>query len=320
MAAMQAIKKIKPELRIHDPGNGEYDFLKCLGRNPLGEVWKVKGADGKARRAQFLPHGENQAALQRLEFIHSHEGLLPLELAQRADGQAILVTDFSPRTLRDRFDECWRQGMPGIPRPELLAALKTVAEILEALYLQYRVRHLPVQPKNIIRSRSLLHGPRVLVAGFGLVELLWLPTQQPLPYLNPRYSAPELYNYHIRAESDQYSLALMYAEMATGVHPVRSLQGGGTEGKLNLGLLSSGEQEVIARALSSLPQERYAGGIELMHALEDAGVRAHAQGRLVEPLRPIIPLPGMAAAGHGGNLDQFHAEPGSLRTRPVQVQ
>src|SRR5207249_3811710 len=105
MAAMQKTKNLNPGLRIHDPTNGEYDFLKFLARNPLGEVWKVKGPDGKPRQAQFLPHGENQAALQRLEFIHAHEGLMPLELTQRANGQAILVLDFSPRTLRDRFDE-----------------------------------------------------------------------------------------------------------------------------------------------------------------------------------------------------------------------
>jgi serine/threonine protein kinase len=318
MVEMHATKNLTPPLRIHDPGHVEYDFLRCLGRNPLGEVWKVKGPDGKPRQAQLLPHGENQAALQRLEFLNNHQGLLPLELVQRSNGQNILVVDYSPRTLRDRFDECWRKGMPGIPRPELLAAVKTVAQTLEALHLQYRVQHLALQPKFIILNRTL-DGTQAFLDGFGLVELLWLPTQQPLTTLNPRYSAPELHDEHISDQSDQYSLALIYTEMATGVHPVRGLPTGGPEGRLNLSLLASGEKEVIARALSVNPEERYGGVVEFVVALEAAGARAAAQKQIVEPLGPIISFPSSGTSGQG-SLDQFVAELVALAAGPGQVK
>lgn len=315
---MQTTKNLRPDLRIHDPGSTEYEFLKCLGRNGLGEIWKIKGHDGKPRQAQFLPHGENQAALQRLEFIHSHDGLLPLEVTQRSNGQSILVNDFSPRTLRERFEECWRKGLPGIPRPELLTALKAVAETLEALYLEYRVRHLAIQPKSIVLDRSL-DGTKALLDGFGLVELLWLPTQLPLQLLNPRYSAPEIHHNDIAAESDQYSLALIYAEMATGVHPVRNLPTGGPEGRLNLSLLASGEQEVIARALSVNPQDRYASTVAFVEALEASGAREAAQARIVEPLGPIIAFPSKGTPGQG-SLDQFVAELVALAAGPGQIR
>jgi hypothetical protein len=313
---MLTTKKLNPELRLYDPAVAEYDFLKCLGRNPLGEVWKVKGPDGKAYQAQFLPLGNHHEALKRLERIHGHPGLPPLEVAQRPSGQVFLLTDYSTRTLRDRFEDCWGKGLSGIPRPELLADLKNVAQVLDLVYLEHQVRHLALQPKNILLGR--IQESKIRLDAFGLVELFWLPTHQPVPLLNPRYSAPELYHGHISRECDQYSLALIYAEMATGVHPLRHLPTGGAEGRLNLGLLASGEQEVIARALSANPHDRFASATEMMKALEAAGALAAAQPRMLEPLGPIITLSGAGKAS--GTLDQFVAELVSLATGSLEVK
>jgi hypothetical protein len=175
-----------------------------------------------------------------------------------------------------------------------------------------------LQPKSIILNRTL-NGTRVLVDGYGLVELLWLPTQQPLTVLNPRYSSPELHRHQISEQSDQYSLALIYTEMATGVHPVRGLPTGGPEGRLNLSLLASGEQEVIARALSVNPDDRYANAVEFAAALEASGAREAAQPRLVEPLGPIIAFPSSGTPGQG-NLEQFVAELVALAAGHGQVK
>src|SRR5262249_44218459 len=155
--------------------------------------------------------------------------------------------------------------------------------------------------------------------GFGLVELLWLPTGKPLATLNPRYSAPEIHHGRISAECDQYSLALIYAEMATGVHPVRSLPTGSTEGRLNLSLLSSGEQEVTARALSVNPQDRYASTVEFVEALETSGISESAQSRLIEPLGPVISFPSSGTPAQG-NLEHFVTELVALAAGPSEIK
>ncbi len=54
---------------------------------------------------------------------------------------------------------------------------------------------------------------------FGLAPLLWLPSGKPASQLNPRYAAPEVHEPVSSPAADQYSLALIYTEMLTGIYP-----------------------------------------------------------------------------------------------------
>jgi serine/threonine protein kinase len=307
------------DVRLHLAGAPEYRFLKCLERGPLGETWRVRTVDDKKRLAQFLPPGDHDAAIERLQFIHAHKCLVPFTVARRNDDQPFLVTQIYPRTLADRFDECWRQGLPGIPRPELCAYLRRLGEALDALYLKFRMQHLALQPKNL-----LLHEGRLLIAGFGWAEFFWAPTQQPYSLLNPRYAAPELYHNRVHGHSDQYSFALIYTEMATGVHPLRAHRDNFPgNGKLDLALLSHGERAIIARALSPNPAERFLSLPSLVRALEEAGA-ARANSKDAGPLSPIISyVPGQApesASVAQGSLDHFISDLVLLATGPAQVR
>ena len=59
----------------------------------------------------------------------------------------------------------------------------------------------------------------MLLEDFGLTPLLWLPSGRPAAQLNPRYAAPELHEPTSSPTADQYSLALIYTEMLTGIYP-----------------------------------------------------------------------------------------------------
>jgi hypothetical protein len=312
----------------HATSSVEYEFLKCLEHNALGEVWLVRTSLAKDRLAQFLPPGSNEAALQRLEFIHCNKGLLSFQVARRTSGQPILVTDRPKKTLGERFQECWSKGQPGIPRSELLSYIRTAAETLDNLYVHYRVQHLGLNPKYLV-----LHGGRfheLLIAGFGLAELLLAPTQHPISQFNPRYSAPELYNNRPSSRSDQYSLALIYAELLTGVHPLRGCRDFRPgEGRLDLRLLSSSEQQIVGRALAANPPDRFGTILDLVAALEGATSRQSELAKKIEAPSPIITCSEarVAAAPSGlfggvqyASLDHFVSELVVLAAGPVQVR
>jgi serine/threonine protein kinase len=259
-----------PSLCLEIPG---YHFLECLSRSPLGEVWKVRGPDNRERLAQILPAlAGGSAEAERLLFDRlgalRHPGLAPADLLRLSCGRVAVLTVTRELTLRDRFQECREDGLPGIPRPELLAYLAQAAEALDALYRQHGLPHLGLCPGNL-----LVEGDQVALADFGLIALAWLPTGEPAGALNPRYAAPELLRKGGTPAADQYSLALIYAEMLSGVHArgkkaasrptlVRPVD------TFDLDHLPAPDRDILARALHRDPRQRFATCTEMIQALE----------------------------------------------------
>src|SRR5262249_46634070 len=152
------------------------------------------------------------------------------------------------------------EGHPGVPRRELLGLMRWAAVALDGLYARHGLQHFGLSPRNL-----LVEGDRLWVAEFGLIPFLWLPTGQSAAALNGRYAAPELHDRRPSRSADQYSLALIYAEMLTGVHPRRAASGalrrpGGARltgahkaARLDLDLVPARDREVILRALEADP-------------------------------------------------------------------
>lgn len=267
-------------------------FIDFQGANPLYEAWKVAAADGRERLAVCLslslavdPH-----LVKKLRSL-SHPALPRAEIYRSLSGRIFIVTDVFAQTLRDRFRECFNQGMPGIPRAELLDYLRTAAQALDELAEKFQLRHLAINP----RSLPLGEGG-VLLADFGLVELLWRPTNPPAAPLNPRYAAPELTTAVCSDRADQYSLALVYAEMLSGCHPRQGRNRAGplrAPTRLDLDLLPATDRAVLLRALSPDPAERFASCTEFVRALEEVSVRPG------EPEKPPPPAwPHLVSLAH----------------------
>ena len=73
--------------------------------------------------------------------------------------------ELAERNLWDRFKECRTQGLPGIPRDELLNYMDEAAEALDLMNNQYQLQHLDIKPQNLF-----LVYKHVKVADFGLVK------------------------------------------------------------------------------------------------------------------------------------------------------
>ncbi len=265
-----------------------FQFLECLSADPLGDLWRVQGPDGRERLAQILPPPPNQGAalVTRLKQLH-HPALPATQILSSPSGRVFLVTDLGIRTLRDRFLECRTDGLPGIGRSELLGYLLAAARALDELYQQHRLAHLALNPGNL-----LVHNDRVLLFEYGLVPLVWLPQGKTAGGLNPRYAAPETYGPHAAAAADQYSLAMIYAELLTGLPPRPSratARASASRGKLDLDLLPAFDRSVLARALDSDPQRRFPTCTDFLRALEQAG-GVQAPKSSFQDLAPLVAL------------------------------
>jgi hypothetical protein len=304
-----------------------YTFVDCLERSPLGETWKGRGPDGRGRVAFYLRAGEGHAADWRLERLQrlGRPTLPSFEIIETDPGRTVLLTEGCDKTLLERFQQCRRQGLPGIPRDELLGYLGPAAEALDAVFRENGFQHLALNPRSLWLEKG-----SVRVGGFGLMQLLWLPTGQPVERVNPRYSAPELAHGVSRA-CDQYSLALIFAEMLMGVHPLYGPAGQRRKPErsprgLDLNLLSSADQELVARALRRRPSQRFRRSADLMKALAAVAVVPVVDSwNLPASLPPIIAassakLVKPALALPCTSLNQFVTELVALAAGPMRLE
>ncbi len=282
-----------------------HDFLDCLERAALGEIWKVVGPDRKPRIAHFF-HEEAVAGrsreLDRLWAV-SHPALPPLGLARGPSGRLVLLADGYDQTFAGWLRECRAWGLPGVPRTELLAQLRFVAQALDEIYHQSRLAHLGLHPGNL-----WLKDGRVRLGGFGLVNLLGPDTACRAAALHPVYAAPELFDGEAGPRSDQYSLALIYAEMVTGIHPLCA-HAGSRPGKPNLVMLATAEREVIRQAVNADPRRRFASCRDLVAALEGLPGEAAQEGRRQPGTLPVLLRPEADGRRLGTrSLDEFARE------------
>jgi serine/threonine protein kinase len=240
-----------------------YIFQESLGNSPLFESWRVQVPGGQKRVVKIVyglgrPGPKLKENVLCFKSLH-HPALVPNEVVLFEAGRLVLFTDVVKETLRDRFVQCQAQKLPGIRRGELVDYLRAAAEVLDYLYQQHGIQHLGLNPRCLILDNGWLQ-----ITDFGLAQLFWEPAEQELAQLNARYAAPELFDKKITRSSDQYSLALMYAEMLTGVHPGRR----GKRSQAELDSLPALDRDVIARALDPDPSKRWPNCTDMVMALE----------------------------------------------------
>lgn len=277
-----------------------YRLLEPLGRGGFGEVWKCEAPGGLHKAIKFVVgaaaedgHGEARldqelSAFEQIKSIR-HPFLLTLERVEIIGGELIMVMELADRQLQDRFRECRTCGLPGIPRDELLAYFADAAEALDMISAKYGLQHLDVKPANLF-----LVAGHVKVGDYGLVARL--DPDGPgsgARGLTPKYVAPEALRGEPSAQSDQYSLALVYQELLTGTFPY----GGRTPQQLMLQHVSakpdlSGlppvDYPIVAQALSKNPDERFRSCLAFVQALMAVASAASLPGAGMEVRRARV--------------------------------
>src|SRR2546427_1159818 len=202
-----------------------YKLLERLGGGGFGEVWKAVAPGGLHKAIKFVygnlqtANDEGMRAEQELKALSRvktvrHPYILSLERFDIIDGQLIIVMELADRNLWDRFRECKSQGLPGIPRDELLAYMDESAEALDLMNHEYQLQHIDIKPQNLF----LVHN-HAKVADFGLVKDLQGVMASVTGGITPVYAAPETFDGLVSRFCDQYSLACVYQELLTGQRP-----------------------------------------------------------------------------------------------------
>ncbi len=178
-----------------------YRLGERLGRGGFGEVWKVQAPGGIYKAMKFVfgnldeatengkPAEQELKALNRVKSIR-HPYILSLERYDIVEGQLIIVMELADRNLFDRFRECQREGLPGIPRGELLGYLEEAAEALDLMNERFQLQHLDIKPQNLF-----LVFNHIKVADFGLAKDLEGTQATLTGGLTPIYAAPETFQF-----------------------------------------------------------------------------------------------------------------------------
>lgn len=290
--------------------------IRQANLTPILAFW-LKDEDGQlvdeSQVGNDLSSNAQPTNIQGTVLINSLSKMRPDEL--------IIAMGLGDKTLSDRLRECNEQGLAGIPPDELFNYMIDAARAIDFLNTPRHdlghgpispIQHCDIKPQNI-----LIVGDTAQVCDFGLARELGTNVKMTSAAVSPAYGAPELIEGRPPSgATDQYSLAITYVELRTGglpfadpdsyLHVVNAHLYGG----LDLNGLTAPEQDVIRKATSREPADRFESALKMVKALRQAcpddggSLRVmptqsrHSTGAQVgSDLNVTMPLPGVST-GH----------------------
>jgi hypothetical protein len=277
-----------------------YTLVDRIGTGGYAEVWRAE-APGGIQKAVKIVYGyyDDEFAIQELKSLERVKGvrhpfLLSLERFEILNGRLAILTELADMSLDQRRRQCCAEGLPGIPRDELMRYMADTAEALDFLSQRHQLLHLDIKPENL-----LILGDHIKVADFGLVKELAQRTQNSLVSgMTPTYASPEMFDDDPSAQSDQYSLAIVYQEMLVGTLPfpgrtAAQLAKQHTQAEPQLQSLPAADRPVIARALAKTPTDRFPSCRAFVEALRHGAEKSPPPVDVPRPARgvPLPPVP-----------------------------
>ena len=249
-----------------------YRLLERLGGGQFAVVYRALSSGGvevavKEIRYSF-GEAEAQRELEALELIKGlrHPYLLDIHDFWVENDRLYVALQLADGTLADLAAAA---GPNGVHPSEALPLFEQAAAAIDFLH-QNRILHRDVKPANIL-----------MTAGFAKVADLGLAKFNPDSVAVSQnlagtyaYMAPEVFRNEFRPESDQYALALCYAEVRLG----RQVCEGTNQFAVmhwhlnavpNLEGLTPHEQKALRRALSKNPADRFRSCQEFVAALRE---------------------------------------------------
>jgi serine/threonine protein kinase/cytochrome c-type biogenesis protein CcmH/NrfG len=287
-----------------------HKLVSLIGRGAYGEVWQAQApgrlpialkiikdldrASGRGKQEfraleiiQNISHN-SMMELRAYWLLDRHGQPIPDELRGHAGAPVpatlVIATRLADKNLSQVLEKYREEGKPGIPVKELLGYMNQVGAALDYLNqprhkLGQRlvsIQHRDVKPDNI-----MIANDTVKLTDFGLAKVMetenvMAEIKQDSVGFTFHYAAPEVLRGKVTKWSDQYSLAITYFQLRTGTLPygaecsaydqmMRQL-----EGQLDLNMLLKAERQVVARATSVIPEERFDSCHAFLQALSKA--------------------------------------------------
>jgi serine/threonine protein kinase/uncharacterized membrane protein len=283
-----------------------YRLLRLLGSGGMGEVYLAEDARIgqqiaiKVIRSEAIayPESENAKEVAHL-FVREakaiarldHPNILPLyAYGEETLNDTLLTYLVMPYRKEGTLAGWLRQRGRAAPLSptEVAPMLHQAADALQHAHDQH-VLHQDIKPSNfLIRVRSdQPEQPDLLLSDFGIAKLTSATASASQSIRGtPIYMAPEQWDGHPVAASDQYALAIMIYELLVGHPPFQGnpgqvmrqhyLTSPPVPSSLN-GSLSPAIDAVLVRALSKQPEERFADVSSFGRAFLEA---VHSEGAL----------------------------------------
>ena len=262
-----------------EPSPG-YRLKRARGRGGFAEVWEADTPNGPVA-LKFMPSSNTGTTARELRSIQSfqsldHPYLVKTHGVWSVPGYIVIDMELAEATLLDLLLVYHNDLGQPIPAAQLCLYLWQVGEALDFLNARRHTRegrkvgfqHGDVKPNNI-----LLFGDVAKLTDYGLAT----PTHgatTPCPRHGTReYAPPEVFQGYLTDTSDQYSLAVTYCVLRSGGFPFPPPPSSGEMPKTfhrpapDLSGFLPGEQQVLQRALSPVPQDRYPTCQELTNGL-----------------------------------------------------
>jgi serine/threonine protein kinase len=247
-----------------------YHLRRLLGLGSFGEVWEAEADDGTRVALKFLPAERQHATpgeLRSMQAIRQflHPNLIRIHRVWCHLGYIVVAMELADASLADVQASYRTERRTAVPPEHVCLLLSQAAAALDFLNARRHlidgqtvsIQHCDVKPSNL-----MLFGDTVKVADFGLAALMTAPSMLRNPAGTPGYAAPEVFRGRLSHWSDQFSLAMTYFELRTGRLPFgtppRSFRADYFHPPPDLAILAPKERPVVARALATLPEERWA--------------------------------------------------------------
>jgi hypothetical protein len=259
---------------VSPPPGCQVERQRLLGRNAAGgEVWAGAGPGLTTAAIEIMPLARDaddvDGLCRTLEWIQRlrHPNLLEIRAFWTLDDRLVILTELAEESLRDLLQARRETGLPGMPARKLVPYFREAARALDYLH-GHQVCHRDVKPAHLV-----VINHHVKVAGLAAIVHQYL--RSPPSSGTPLYFAPEVWHGRHGVSSDQYSLAVSYAELRLG-RPVFAatdmveLMLAHLASQPDLAPLPTGEQGVLGRALAKEATQRFPNCRQFTQALADA--------------------------------------------------
>ena len=256
-----------------------YKLQQFMGRGGWGEVWKAVHQGGKVSALKFLQCDTQLVApyeVRALQAIRQlqHPHLIQMEQIWSCPGYLVIVMELAEGNLHDLLDVYYTELNTPILAEHVCHFLRQAADAIDFLNARQHLvdgqrvafRHCDIKPSNLL----LVNG-KVKVGDFSLAFKTSAPMGPHARTGTLHYAAPEVFLGLVSDRSDQFSLAVSYYQLRTGEYPFPTPPSTFTKGYQrpapSLDKLLPDEQQILARALSPVWQDRWSSCVEMMDRL-----------------------------------------------------
>jgi serine/threonine protein kinase len=273
----------EPKSSNHGEG---YRILEKIGAGAFGEVFRAEAPGGfevaikvSTRSIDSPATQEDLKAVQMLRKI-AHPFLLQMHAAWVQNDMLHIAMELADGTMAQRLQKHLDRGDKGVPRAELLDYMEEAANALDFLHGK-GILHRDIKPQNLLYSAG-----HAKVGDFGMAYQMSI--DQSMATMKElggtlAFMAPEAFQNKAGKRSDQFALAMSYAQLRLGRHPLGKQSyaelitlhlNSPAEWKLTLREalhgLPEAEMKVLLKALARNSSDRFNNCVEFVKALRGA--------------------------------------------------